>query len=184
MTLKVLCGQLSRKPLAIDVVLLFEKPSNILYPLCELLDNWKYEEDQGEYQPVYEEFGSVLLLLVAFAYRYNLEPSEIGVRSPDSFVAKILTLGHQSWPSEPPSDQERRHLDSWIRGLFDQEAGGLTDDLISSCPPQDFYMLVPRLFQNIVLAVGTGHLSEDGLRGGVECESTPDRRRGGGYLRT
>ncbi|KAH7362967.1 mediator of RNA polymerase II transcription subunit 5 [Plectosphaerella cucumerina] len=168
MSLKALCGQLSRKPLALDVILLFEKPSSILYPLCELLDNWKYEEDQGEYQPVYEEFGSVLLLLLALAYRYNLGPSDVGVRSPESFVAKILTLSNQSRPSEPLSDQDKGHLDSWIRGLFDQEAGGLTDDLISSCPPQEFYLLIPALFQNIVLAVGTGHLSEEGLRGGVE----------------
>lgn len=169
MSLKTLCGQLSRKPLSLDVILLFEKPSTILYPLCELLDNWKYEEDQGEYQPVYEEFGSVLLLLLALAYRYNLGPSDVGVKSPDSFVAKLLNLGHQSRPSDHLSEQEKGHLDGWIRGLFDQEAGGLTDDLISSCPPQDFYLLVPTLFQNIVLAVGTGHLSEDSLKGGVEC---------------
>lgn len=170
MSLKTLCGQLSRKPLSLDVLLLFEKPSTILHPLCELLDNWKYEEDQGEYQPVYEEFGSVLLLLLALAYRYNLGPSDVGVKSPDSFVAKLLVLSHQSRPADDLSEQEKGQLDGWIRGLFDQEAGGLTDDLISSCPPQEFYLLVPTLFQNIVIAVGTGNLSEESLKGGVECK--------------
>ncbi|KAM0324190.1 hypothetical protein ACHAQA_008384 [Verticillium albo-atrum] len=168
MSLKNLCSQLSRRPLSLDVILLFEKPTAILHPLCDLLDDWKYDEDQGEYQPVYEEFGSVLLLLLAFSYRYNLTASDLGGRSPDSFVAKLLCQGHLSRSSEELSDLEKSHLGGWIHGLFDQEAGGLTDDLISSCPPQDFYLLIPTLFQNIVTAFATGHLSEESLKGGVE----------------
>ncbi|KAM0598471.1 hypothetical protein ACHAP1_002686 [Verticillium nonalfalfae] len=168
MSLKNLCSQLSRRPLSLDVILLFEKPTAILQPLCDLLDDWKYDEDQGEYQPVYEEFGSVLLLLLAFAYRYNLTASDIGARSPDSFVAKFLGQGHLSRSSEELSDLEKSHLGGWIHGLFDQEAGGLTDDLISSCPPQEFYLLIPTLFQNVVTAFATGHLSEESLKGGVE----------------
>ncbi|KAG7106635.1 Mediator of RNA polymerase II transcription subunit 5 like protein [Verticillium longisporum] len=168
MSLKNLCSQLSRRPLSLDVILLFEKPTAILQPLCDLLDDWKYDEDQGEYQPVYEEFGSVLLLLLAFTYRYNLTASDIGARSPDSFVAKFLSQGHLSRSSEELSDLEKSHLGGWIHGLFDQEAGGLTDDLISSCPPQEFYLLIPTLFQNVVTAFATGHLSEESLKGGVE----------------
>lgn len=170
MSLKMLCSQLARKPLALDVILLFDKPATILHPLCELLDNWRYEEDQGEYQPVYEEFGSILLLLLAFVYRYNLSASDLGIRSPDSFVAKLLSKGHLSRPLEDLSDQERSHLDGWIHGLFDTEAGGLGDELMSSCPPQDFYLLIPTLFHNIVLALSTGYLTEDSLKSGVECE--------------
>jgi mediator of RNA polymerase II transcription subunit 5 len=173
MSLKTLCSQLAKKPLALDVMLLFEKPATILHPLCDLLDHWKYEEDQGEYQPVYEEFGSVLLLLLAFVHRYGLSTAEIGVKSPDSFVAKLLYQSSLSRPSDDLSDQEKSHLDGWIRGLFDQEAGGLTDDLISSCPPQDFYLLVPTLFQNIVMAFGAGYLTEEGLKSGVECMCIP-----------
>jgi mediator of RNA polymerase II transcription subunit 5 len=171
MALKLLCSQLAQKPLSLDVMLLFEKPYTILHPLCELLDGWKYEEDQNEYQPIYEEFGSILLLLLAFAYRYNLSPADLGVRPPGSFVAKLLIRGHLSRTLEELSEQENGHLDGWIRGLFDTEAGGLGDDLMSSCPPQDFYLLVPTLFQQIVLAFSTGHLSEEGLKGGVECKS-------------
>ncbi|KAL0944141.1 mediator of rna polymerase ii transcription subunit 5 [Colletotrichum truncatum] len=168
MSLKLLCSQLAQKPLSLDVMLLFEKPATILHPLCDLLDNWKYDEDQGEYQPVYEEFGSILLLVMAFAYRYNLSMSDLGITSPGSFVSRLLSQGHQSRTLDELSDQEKGHLDGWIHGLFDSEAGGLGDELMSSCPPQDFYLLVSTLFQNIVLAFGTGNLSEDGLKGGVE----------------
>ncbi|KAI8298605.1 Mediator of RNA polymerase II transcription subunit 5 [Colletotrichum sp. SAR11_240] len=168
MSLKLLCSQLAQKPLSLDVMLLFEKPATILHPLCDLLDNWKYDEDQGEYQPVYEEFGSILLLVMAFAYRYNLSVSDLGIVSPDSFVSKLLGQGHQSRVFDELSEQQKGHLDGWIHGLFDSEAGGLGDELMSSCPPQDFYLLVSTLFQNIVLAFSTGHLSEESLRGGVE----------------
>lgn len=152
-------------------MLMFEKPATILHPLCDLLDSWKYDEDQGEYQPVYEEFGSILLLVMAFAYRYGLSASDMGVTSSDSFVARLLGQGHQSRPFDELSDQEKGHLNGWIHGLFDSEAGGLGDELMSSCPPQDFYLLVSTLFQNIVLAYGTGHLAEESLRGGIECET-------------
>ncbi|RYP66395.1 hypothetical protein DL771_007804 [Monosporascus sp. 5C6A] len=168
MTLKLLCSQLAKKPLSLDVMLLFERPITILHPLCELLDNWKYEEDQGEYQPVYEEFGSVMLLLLAFVYRYNLSPLDLGIRFPDSFVAKLLHNGQLGRSLDELTDQERGHLDGWIHGLFDTGAGGLGDELMSSCPPQDFYLLVATLCQNIVLAFGTSYLSEDSLKTGLE----------------
>ncbi len=176
MTLKMLCSQLARRPLGLDVMLLFVKPASILQPICDLLDNWRYEEDQGEYQPVYEEFGSILLLLLAFAYRYNLTAADLGIRSRDSFVAKLLSQGHLSRPLEELTEQEKGHLSGWIHGLFDTEAGGLGDELMSSCPPQDFYLLIPTLFQNFVLAFGSGCLAEETLKGGLECAYLP---RGG-----
>ncbi|XXH00752.1 hypothetical protein Hte_007102 [Hypoxylon texense] len=168
MTLKLLCSQLAKKPLSLDVMLLFNKPIAILHPLCELLDNWRYEEDQGEYQPVYEEFGSVLLLVLAFVYRYNLSTADLGIHSPDSFVAKLLSVGQLSKPLDELTDQEKDHLRGWILGLFDTESGGLADELLSSCPPQDFYLLVPTLFHNIVLAFSTNHLDEESLKTGIE----------------
>ncbi|KAI5917313.1 mediator complex subunit Med5 [Camillea tinctor] len=168
MSLKMLCSQLAKKPLSLDVLLLFNKPAAILYPLCELLDNWRYDEDQGEYQPVYEEFGSILLLVLAFVFRYNLSPTDLGIRSPESFIAKLLIRGQLSKPLDELADQEKGHLDGWIHGLFDSEAGGLCDELMSSCPPQDFYLLIPTLFQNIVLAFGTNYLSEENLKTGIE----------------
>lgn len=172
MSLKTLCSHLARKPLALDVMLLFDKTATILQPLCELLDNWSYDEDQGEYQPVYEEFGSILLLLLAFVNRYNLSSSDLGVRSADSFVSKLLGKGHLSRPLDELSEQEKGQLDGWIHGLFDVDAGGLGDELMSSCPPQDFYLLTPTLFHNSVLAVSAGYLSEESLKTGVECEYT------------
>lgn len=168
MSLKSLCSQLARKPSSLDVMLLFDKPTSILQPICNLLDDWRYDEDQGEYQPVYEEFGSILLLVLSFTYRYNLSHVELGLRAHDSFVSKLLCQGHLSRAMEELNEQESKHLDGWIRGLFDNESGGLGDELMSSCPPQDFYLLIPTLFHHIVLACSTKNLSEEGLKGGLE----------------
>lgn len=170
MTLKLLCSQLARNPLNLDVLLLFDKTHNILTPLCELLDNWRYEDDQGEYQPVYEEFGSVLLLLLAFVYRYNLSASDLALRAPDSFIAKLLGKGQLSRSLDELSEQEKNNLDGWIHGLFDTDGGGLADELLSSCPPQNLYLLIPTLFHNIVLAFSTGYLTEESLKTGIECK--------------
>lgn len=176
-TLKQICSQLAAKPLALDVLLLFDKAHKIIHPLCELLDNWAgYEEDQGEYQPVYEEFGSILLLLLAFVYRYNLTRSDLGIRLPSSFVGRLLNGGTLWRPVEELSEQEKSHLDGWIHGLFDTEAGGLGDELMASCPPQDFYLLVPSLFHQIVLALSMGRLTHDMLSSGLECKH-PSRQR-------
>lgn len=171
MSLKLLCSQLAQKPQTLDILLLFEKLPTILDPLCQLLDNWRYEEDQGEYQPIYEEFGSILLLVLAFAYRYNLTAADIGIMSPDSSIAKILSRAHISRERDELTEQEKGHMSGWIHGLFDTESGGLGDDLMSSCPPQDFYLLVASLFQNIVVAYTYGYLNDETLKGGVECTS-------------
>ncbi|KAI1260493.1 mediator complex subunit Med5 [Xylariaceae sp. FL1019] len=168
MHLKALCSQLARKPLALDVMLLFGKPTAILQPLCEVLNNWRIDEDQGEHQPVYEEFGGILLLVLAFVFRYDLSAADLGVQSPDSFIARFLHHGHLSRSSEELTEPETRYLDGWINGLFDTEAGGLGDELMSSCAPQDFYLLVPTLFHNIALAYDSGNLDDEDMKTGLE----------------
>ncbi|CCU82069.1 RNA polymerase II mediator complex subunit/Nut1 [Blumeria hordei DH14] len=167
MALKSICDKLVRNPSSLDIMLLFDKPISILQPICDLLDNWHYDEDQGEYQPVYEEFGSILLLLLSFVKRYDLTPLSLGPRSSDSFVLKIIqvprTTSHSSL-----SQTTQSHLKSWLLGLFSPENSGLTDDLMSSCPPQDFYLLIPFLFSSIVLASSTYGLVSTTLSSGLE----------------
>ncbi|KAM5514085.1 Mediator of RNA polymerase II transcription subunit 5 [Fusarium oxysporum f. sp. phaseoli] len=130
---------------SLDVILLFEKLPNILEPLCQLLDNWRYEDDQEEYQLL-----------------------DIGIASPDSWVAKIIGRGHIGRQCNELTQRENDHLNGWIHGLFDTEAGGLGDELMSSCPPQEFYLVVAPLFQSIVVAYTHGYLNDESLKGGIE----------------
>jgi mediator of RNA polymerase II transcription subunit 5 len=153
-------------------MLLFETPLAILHPLCELLDNWRYDDDQGEYQPVYEEFGSILLLVLAFVHRYNLSTADLGIRSSDSFIVRLLHFGHFSKPMEETNSTDSHHMGKWILGLFDTTNGAaLHDELLSSCPPQNFYLLTGSLFSQIVLALSDERVSEDMLKSCIECKS-------------
>ena len=170
MALKSLCSYLARNPSSLDIVLLFEKVITILKPLCELLDGWHHDEDLGEYQPVYEEFGSILLLVAAFVYRYKLSIADLGLQQPNSFVARWIEHGSSATLNADLSSSENEHLSIWVKALFNAEGGGLSDQPMSSCTPQEFYLLVPTLFSNIVLASTANVLTDEVMKSGIECE--------------
>jgi mediator of RNA polymerase II transcription subunit 5 len=47
MYLKQLSGLLFKKPRAMDVILQFTSPASVLRPLCQFLEDWHYDSDQG-----------------------------------------------------------------------------------------------------------------------------------------
>ncbi|KAF2142643.1 uncharacterized protein K452DRAFT_318229 [Aplosporella prunicola CBS 121167] len=165
MSLKTICNALSRKPRSLDIMLQYTSPISILQPICQLLDTWKNEEDQGEYQPVYDEFGALLLLVLAFVHRHDLQTYELGLEE-GSFVAQLLERGHVSLLPSEMTEEQNKHFSGWIHGLYDPE--GISDELLSSCQPQDFYLLVPTLFHQTIYAISEDVLSLDTVKGGLE----------------
>ncbi|KAI9761154.1 MAG: hypothetical protein M4579_001201 [Chaenotheca gracillima] len=169
MSLKPICNSLARKPVSLDVLLLFNSPAAILQPVCNLLNGWRYEEDQGEHQPVYEDFGSILLLVLAFVHRYSLKPSALGVFDEDSFIFHLIEGNAISQSIDSLTEEQNKHLSGWVKGLFDSD-NVISDDLMSSCRPQDFYLLVPTLFSQSVGACHAGVIDWETLKGGLECQ--------------
>ncbi|KAA8894440.1 mediator complex, subunit Med5 [Sphaerosporella brunnea] len=166
MPLRNICSFLVRKPSSIDVMLLFFKPAEILEPLCDLLDTWRYEEDQGEYQPVYEEFGYILLLVLTMVQRYSLTVSDLAcTHSPNNsgFVPQLLHQYSTAQRLENLSSDRHAQLGGWIKELYEDE--GISDGLMASCLPQEFYRLVPTLFSQSLLAVKYGVLDLDSVKG-------------------
>lgn len=166
MTLKNICNALSRRPQALDVILLFRSTTQVLQPLCTLLDSWHWDGDQGENQPVYDEFGSILLLILNFKYRYDLKPYELGISSDDSFVLKLLDRGSCSQKLEDLTEKQNKDLGAWIGALFIAE--GISEETMSTCSPQEFYLLVTTLFSQSLGACEAGKLEFDTLKGGFE----------------
>lgn len=166
MTLKVVCNNICRKLPVLDIIMLFTRPSILLQPLCHTLDNWQDHDDQGEYQPVYDDFGSILLFIVAVQHRFKLHADEIGIDTPGSFLLKYLRFGSVSRPVDDLTEHEGQLLGSWIRGLFETE--GISDELMSTCTPKDFHLLVATLFDQSLKACQANVLSLDTLRGGFE----------------
>ncbi|KAI2785701.1 Mediator of RNA polymerase II transcription subunit 5 [Penicillium oxalicum] len=149
MTLKNICNSISRRPQTLDVILLFRTTKQVLQPLCALLDSWHWDEDQGENQPVYDEFGGILLLVLVFKYRYNLTPADMGISSSDSFILKLLDRGSCSQRLNELNEKQNKDLGAWIGALFIAE--GISEETMSACSPQDFYMLVATLFDQNLL---------------------------------
>ncbi|KAJ5483869.1 Mediator of RNA polymerase II transcription subunit 5 [Penicillium diatomitis] len=166
MTLKNICNSISRRPQTLDVILLFRTSKQVLQPLCGLLDSWRWDEDQGENQPVYDEFGSILLLVLVFKYRYNLTPADMGISNSDSFVLKLLDRGSCSQKLNNLSEKQNKDLGAWIGALFIAE--GISEETMSACSPQDFYMLVATLFDQSLGACESGKMDFETLKGGFE----------------
>ncbi|KAL1854305.1 mediator complex subunit [Paecilomyces lecythidis] len=166
MTLKTICNSLSRRPQALDVILLFRSPKTVLQPLCALLDAWHWDEDQGESQPVYDEFGSILLLILAFKHRYNLSQYDLGISTNNSFVLTLLDRGPCSQRLDDLTESQHKNLGAWISALFIAE--GISEESMSSCSPQEFYFLVATLFNQSLGACEAGKLEFDTLKGGFE----------------
>lgn len=122
----------------------------------------------GENQPVYDEFGSVLLLILAFKYRYDLTQYDLGISDSQSFVWTLLDRGSCSMKLEDLSEKQHKNLGQWISALFIAE--GISEETMSSCSPQEYYLLVPTLFSQTVGACEMGKLEFDTLKGGLECE--------------
>jgi hypothetical protein len=103
-------------------------------------------------------------------YRYSLTPTDMGI-SRDSFVSQYMMLGHTRLSTEELSDEQSKHLESWAKGLFGPD--GITEEVTGSCRPQQFYMLVPTLFSQTLLACSQGHLVMDTVKNNLECKSEP-----------
>ena len=68
MPLRSICSFLARKTSSLDVMLLFVKPVYLLEPLCELLDTWRYEEDQGQPSSPFPSFLPSPVLQLSLLY--------------------------------------------------------------------------------------------------------------------
>ena len=100
-------------------------------------------------------------------HRYDLQQHDLGVSGPGSFVLKYLHDGSSSRSLDDLTSEENQQLGAWIRGLFETEA--ITNELISTCKPQEFYMLVATLFKQSLAACQAGVLTLDVLKSGFEC---------------
>ncbi|EDN09154.1 conserved hypothetical protein [Histoplasma mississippiense (nom. inval.)] len=119
-----------------------------------------------ESQPVYDEFGSILLLVLAFKHKYGLSHYDLGISNPDSFVLRLLNYGSSSQRLDDLDEKQKNNLGAWITALFIAE--GISDDLMSSCSPQEFYFLVATLFSQSLAACEAGKLEFETLKGGFE----------------
>lgn len=117
---------------------------------------------------MYDEFGAVLVLVLAFIKRYDLTYFDVGI-GPENFVARLIKKGSQSISPDDLTEEQGKYLGNWLKGLFDSGNEGLSNDVFSSCRPQDFYLIVPTLFHQTIVALSADILSFESVKGGLEC---------------
>lgn len=118
---------------------------------------------------MYDDFGAILVLIMAFVSRYELSYTDIGI-SQGSFVARLIERGSHSIAPDDLTEDQGKHLGSWLKGLYDSGNEGLSNDVFASCRPHDFYLIVPTFFSQTVMACSAGVLSHETVKGGLECK--------------
>lgn len=121
----------------------------------------------GESHPVYEEFGSVILLVLAFCHHFNLQENDLGMASPESFLRNYFQNSRTPRRPNEMTEAERQRLGDWIKGLY--EVGAISDELMSTCTPKDFYLMIPTLFDQSLRAFQTGIVALDTVKSGLQC---------------
>lgn len=110
---------------------------------------------------------------MATIHRYGLPiPSHSLPLAPTSFIPTLLTSLSSATSAPDLTPDQSRHLSAWITGLYavDEtgETSGISDETMRLCPPQSFYLLVPTLFEQSILACRSGALKLETLKGGLE----------------
>lgn len=124
----------------------------------------------GESQPVYEEFGAILLFVLTVIRRSGLALSDVGITSTTSFIRQLLEREAAEESLDDLDESKRKQLGDWIVALF--VADSLSDELTSSCSPRDFYRFLPTLMHQSLEACAAGKLSIETLKSGFDCRWT------------
>ncbi|RDW59293.1 putative RNA polymerase II mediator complex subunit Nut1 [Aspergillus mulundensis] len=78
----------------------------------------------------------------------------------------LIERGSSSQKLEELTGKQNKNLGEWIAALFIAE--GISEETMSACSPQEFYMLVSTLFSQSLGACEAGKLEFDTLKGGFE----------------
>lgn len=121
---------------------------------------------------MYDEFSACLLLVMSCVNVFNLTPVDLGIEaSANDFLRRLLREGATSTAQGSLSPERDRLLSLWIKALFETE--GISDDIMSACPPQEFYTLVPTLVRQSMHARKVGVLGQEKMGNGLERTQHP-----------
>jgi len=98
-------------------------------------------------------------------YRYDLKADDYGGTFVPQLFKKVLLAN--SAISDGPEDRQK--TEGWIKELFEEQ--GVSNALMSSCQPQEFYNIVPNIISDTLFAARGNHLRSQNLQSGIQCLS-------------
>ena len=118
---------------------------------------------------MYDEFGACFLLVMACVHRFGLKSADLGALGSIGLVPHMLDIdGWTASSIKNLSQDQQKRLSGWVRALFETE--GISDELMSACPPQEFYKIVPTIFSQSIIACRTDVLDMEKIKDGLECK--------------
>ncbi|KAK9469944.1 mediator complex subunit Med5-domain-containing protein [Lipomyces arxii] len=163
--LKILTQEIAMNTTVMNIILVYKDPYELLRPLIVCLDTWSYE-DESNFQENYAEFGMTLLFVCSFYFHFDLDLKKMGTFGENSFCFKYLTASGTAHPIEALGQESLDILGGWIISLFD--TNGISDDMMRSCSPMDYALLVPTILQQSVAACNRNSMDIETLKGGIE----------------
>lgn len=104
-------------------------------------------------------------------YQYDLSVADLGVPA-SSFVGRYMAKGHQAQSLDDLSEEQIKQLSNWIKILYNSDS--ITDEQLSKCPPQDYYLLVPTILSQMLMANSAQVLHQSALNTPLECKLMPN----------
>lgn len=117
-------------------------------------------------QQTYEEFGACVFFILRISDRYSISSKDLGLD--DKTLLRSLMDSHiEPVSTDDLDDDAARYLGDWIKALFETKT--ISGDLLLSCPVQNFYNMVPTIFQQTVLACHSNVIDVKTLKAGLDC---------------
>jgi mediator of RNA polymerase II transcription subunit 5 len=163
-SLAKVCKLLMSDTIALDIILVYTDPTQILHPVGGQLED--YELLQNEEEPAV--VGSILLfaqLITQKGLDANYSMQTLLPGSQSHFLTSLVRSLPEVQVYSSLSSAEQSTISKWITALFGSE--GIPDELIKNSSPQLMLRLSPTLFSQSVTACLQGVIDMDTLRGGL-----------------
>jgi hypothetical protein len=94
--------------------------------------------------------------------------ADLHITHPESFIRNYLNNGYNPIAANELAEAQKQKLGGWVKSLY--ESGIIDDELMSTCTPKEFHLLVATLFDQTLKACQSGVLAMDTIKGGLECK--------------
>lgn len=156
-------------------------PWNLLCKLVAYIDDGEFgvDDNDGNFQDVYTNFGLVLSGIVAMAHFFGIDFCHINIErsyTTDYIHRLYYKLFDELSNQDSAVDEDEKTIvanynnlfTDWANALFNVDEEGLSDDLIKSVNVKQIYKFIFVLFRQAITARIVGALSENSLNNGID----------------
>ncbi|CAG8589773.1 1347_t:CDS:10 [Funneliformis caledonium] len=153
--LAILCRSIMKFPTLLDIIHLYQRPSEFILPLEQLCNTWITNETESLQSLLrdYENFGVVFLFLINTIDRYEFHKNLKDVlRDEEGFCYKWLIQSGSAYDINSLDPKKAMIVQHWTRRLSTGQE--ISEDLIRVTSPIDLIELSPTIFKQALSNIG------------------------------